>query len=468
MSVTDQRRRYEADWGSLRTHPVPDWYRDAKLGALIHWTPSSVPAWAPVEGDMPQLARDNGFDYYFAHNPYTEWYQNTIRIEGSPSQRHHVETYGRTARYTDFASIFNEAMEAWDPEDWARTLEGAGFRYVVFVAKHHDGFLLWPSRHPNPHIMNYQVTRDVIGELAAAVRRRGMRFGLYYSGGLDWAWDDRLITDIPSMFGCIGQRSEYVEYVDHHWRELIERYRPDILWGDIGYPAAADLARLFADYYNVVPDGLVNDRFAQELPVDMDPTERVTQPTNKHYDFITPEYSGFESATDFVWESTRGIGLGFGYNRNETRETHASSGELVRSLVDVAAKNGNLLLGIGPMADGTIPAAQREPLLGLGRWLEVNGEAVYGTRPWAAPATTSEPGVEIRFTRGHDADFAAFIGDVADRRFEMPEIRVHPDRAPELLGHECLADFVNTRHGLEIRFDREIPSSEAYVVRIPR
>ena len=144
---------------------------------------------------------------------------------------------------------------------------------MVFVAKHHDGFLLWPSRHPNPRIAGYQVSRDVIGELADAVRRRGMRFGLYYSGGLDWAWDDSLITDIPSMFRCIGQSPEYVEYVDAHWRELIERYRPDILWGDIGYPAAADLERLFADYYNAVPDGLINDRFAQELPDSMDPSE---------------------------------------------------------------------------------------------------------------------------------------------------------------------------------------------------
>ena len=97
---------------------------------------------------------------------------------------------------------------------------------------------------------------------------------------------------------------------------------------------------------------------------------------------------------------------------------------------------------------------------------QVNGEAVYGTRPWSAPTTTSEQGVEIRFTRGHDAGFATFIGDVADRHFEMPEIRFDPDRAPELLGYECHADFVNTRHGLAIRFHADLPSSEAYVVRI--
>ena len=468
MSVIESGRRFEPTWASLRTHEAPEWYHDAKLGAIIHWTPSSVPAWAPIEGDLVSLAREKGFEYYFAHNPYTEWYQNTIRIDGSPSQQYHRRTYGVQASYTDFAPIFRDAAEAWDPEAWAATLAAAGFRYVVLVAKHHDGFLLWPSSRPNPFIPDYHLERDVIGELATAVRRRGIRFGLYYSGGLDWAWNDSLITDIPSMFGCVGQSPEYVAYVDAHWRELIERYRPDILWGDIGYPAAADLERLFADYYNTVPEGVVNDRFAQELPDGMDPSERVTSPTNEHFDFITPEYSGFEAATDFVWESTRGIGLGFGYNRIETPETHASSGELVRSLVDAAAKNGNLLLGIGPMADGTIPAAQLEPLLGLGRWLEVNGEAVYGTRPRSAATTKSEHGVEIRLTRGHDADFATFIGDVADRRIDIPEVHSHPDRAPELLGYERHAEFVNTGHSLAIRFDADLPSSEGYVVRIPR
>jgi alpha-L-fucosidase len=468
MSAIESRQRFEPTWASLRTHEVPAWYRDAKLGAIIHWTPSSVPAWAPIEGDLVSLARERGFEYYFAHNPYTEWYQNTIRIDGSPSQQYHRRTYGVQAKYSDFAPIFREAAEAWDPEAWAATLAAAGFRYVVFVAKHHDGFLLWPSSRPNPFIADHHLERDVIGELATAVRRRGIRFGLYYSGGLDWSWNHSLITDIASMYQCIGQSLEYAAYVDAHWRELIERYRPDILWGDIGYPAAADLERLFADYYNAVPEGVVNDRFAQKLPESMDPTERVTAPTNKHYDYITPEYSGYEMTTDFAWESTRGIGLGFGYNRNETRETHASSSELIRSLVDVTSKNGNLLLGIGPMADGTIPAAQLEPLLGLGRWLEVNGEAVYGTRPRSAPTTTSEQGVEIRFTRGHVADFAAFIGDVADQRFEMPEVRFHPDRVPELLGHNGHADIVNATAGLTVRFAADLPRSEAYVVRIPR
>ena len=162
MSVTDQRR-YEASWESLRAHPVPDWYRDAKLGAIIHWTPSSVPAWAPVEGEMTRLAREKGFEYYFANNPYTEWYQNTIRIDGSPSQQHHRRTYGVQAKYTDFAPVFREVAEAWDPETWAEMLEMAGFRYVVFVAKHHDGFLLWPSDIPNPFVSDYHLERDVIG-----------------------------------------------------------------------------------------------------------------------------------------------------------------------------------------------------------------------------------------------------------------------------------------------------------------
>ncbi len=131
------------------------------------------------------------------------------------------------------------------------------------TTKHHDGFLLWPSRHPNPFIEDYHAERDLIGELGDAVRDAGMTYALYYSGGLDWTFYDKVIVDIADLPAGVPQMPDYVDYANAHWRELIERYGTKILWNDIAYPRDTDLNVLFADYYNQIPDGLVNNRFTQ-------------------------------------------------------------------------------------------------------------------------------------------------------------------------------------------------------------
>ena len=183
--------------------------------------------------------------------------------------------------YDDFVAQFLAGHAGWQPEPWADLFEAAGARYVVLVTKHHDGVLLWPSDTPNPHKERWASERDLVGDLAASVRARDMRFGTYYSGGLDWTFGGLPMTDFQAMFNAIPQTPEYLAYADAHWRELIERYQPDVLWNDIGYPAAADLDGLFADYYAAVPDGVVNNRF-----------DWMAQTAGaKHCDFVTPEYS---------------------------------------------------------------------------------------------------------------------------------------------------------------------------------
>ena len=160
------------------------------------------------------------------------------------------ETYGEDFSYFDFAAMFNEAAKSWKPDSWADLFKRAGARYVVPTTKHHDGFLLWPSRHPNPFIENYHAERDLIGELGDAVRDAGMTYALYYSGGLDWTFYDKVIVDIADLPAGVPQMSDYVDYANAHWRELIERYGTKILWNDIAYPRETDLNVLFADYYN--------------------------------------------------------------------------------------------------------------------------------------------------------------------------------------------------------------------------
>ncbi len=166
---------------ALRRHRVPNWWSDAKLGIFVHWTPASVPAFAPVDADIGALLQSSRPDA-LASSPYAEWYENSLRFPDSPAAQHHREVYG-TRPYAQFAVDWEAALEQWDPHAWAARFAATGARYVVFVAKHSDGYCLWPTAVANPQRPGWHCQRDVVGEMAEAVRAAGMRFGLYYCGG---------------------------------------------------------------------------------------------------------------------------------------------------------------------------------------------------------------------------------------------------------------------------------------------
>jgi alpha-L-fucosidase len=408
------------------SRPLPAWFDDAKLGIFIHWTAAAVPAFAPITESPFDLAAADGWEQAMRCSPYVEWYQNSLAIEGSPVRAHHEEHYGDLP-YEAFVAEFLAGHAGWQPEPWADLFEAAGARYVVLVTKHHDGVLLWPSDTPNPNkAERWASERDVVGDLAAAVRDRSMRFGTYYSGGLDWTFVPPPITDLASMFGAIPQSPEYVAYADAHFHELIERYRPDVLWNDIGYPADADLPALFDDYYAVVPDGVVNNRF-----------DWMGQSSGMvHCDFVTPEYST-KGDPSRKWESTRGIGTSFGYNRLEDDDSYLSPDALVRMLVEVVSHGGNLLLNVGPTGDGTIPWIQAQRLLALGWWLRTNGAAIYGSRPWTRAEGTTGEGHDVRFTLGPDgAVYAIVLGNPGSAEVELLDVTVPAGGTVELLGHD--------------------------------
>lgn len=440
--------KFEPTLESVRQHQVPDWYQDAKLGIFIHWGLYSVPAWAPHDGDIDQQVNEKGWQGMFANNPYSEWYLNTYRVGDTPTRRYHEATYGENFSYDDFAPLFNEAVERWNPDEWGDLLAEAGVKYAVFLTKHHDGFLLFPSRHPTPYKTGYQTRRDIPAELRQTLTRRGIHMGLYYSGGLDWSFKHVVIKNQATLFECVPQSPDYVAHADAHWRELIERYEPLVLWNDIAYPRATNLLKLFADYYNAIPDGVINDRFAQEPPR-FDPTteEILAPPPGAFYDFRTPEYTAYKRIVDFKWEATRGLGCSFSYNQNEGEAHTLPAATLIHTLVDVVSKNGNLLLSLGPMADGTVPPEQRDRFLQIGAWLKVHGEAIYGTRPWVQAETTTAHGEEVRFTQKDDAVYATVLADVQGE-VTLRDAPLESLSAVHLLGYDTLLPW--TRDGRQI------------------
>jgi alpha-L-fucosidase len=452
---------YEANWESLAQHEAPAWFSDAKLGIFIHWGVYSVPGWAPVEGQYGELTRER----FFQVNPYAEWYWNSMRIPGSPTNEHHRATYGEEFEYSAFLSTFNEEVQKWRPEEWGELFAAAGARYVVLTTKHHDGFTLWPSSVRNPHRPADQqgARRDLVGELTEAVRERGMRMGVYYSGGIDWSFNDTLI-DRPGILRttAVPRTEEYARYVDAHWRELIDRYQPDILWNDITYPENAGLAALLADYYNRFPEGAVNNRWGvrrqtKDEPEDSDWVEFA--------DFFTPEYAQLDEISEAKWEACRGIGYSFGYNRNETDAQMISVDDLVDLLVDIVSKNGNLLLNVGPMADGTIPPGQVERLRGLGEWLAVNGGAIYGSTPWSRASGETAGGIPVRFTRKGDEVFAILLDTPATSKIEVRSLPLAPGAQVRLLGFEGELEWSSGEHAV-IQLPADLPAAPAHTLRI--
>ena len=451
---------YEPTFASVSQHPVPAWFGNAKLGIFVHWGLYSVPAWAPLAGELSDVLANGNWATWFANNPYAEWYMNSYRIDGSPTQAHHDATYGKSFAYRDFAAGFNAGARHWDPEAWATLFQRAHARYAVLTTKHHDGFLLWPSRQPNPFIANYHAERDLVGDFMSAVRRHNMTAALYYSGGLDWTFNDKVIHHIADFPAAVPQMPAYVDYANAHWRELIDRYQTMILWNDIAYPAATDLNVLFAEYYNKLPEGVVNNRFTQQFQMGADGNIV----SDNHFDFETPEYASFAEIRAKKWESCRGVGASFGYNRNEGPAQHLTVENLVRSFIDIVSKNGNLLLNVGPMADGTIPALQEERLLGLGAWLDTNGDAIFDTQPWVVADSKTGGGVDVRFTQKGDSLYAILLGTPDGVQCEVRGITCAEGTTVHLLGQTTALSWQPTDGGIAVTLPGALPASPAHTL----
>ena len=340
---------YQANWESLDARPTPQWFLDAKFGIFIHWGVYSVPAWGKV-------------------GEYAEWYWNKVhdRNPGNPWWVYHKNTYGENYEYQEFARLFR--AELFNADQWADIFSRSGARYVVPTSKHHEGFCLWPSAEASKtwgrpwNAAEIGPKRDLMSELSQAVRKRGLKFGFYYS--------------LYEWYNPLWQ-ADRKRYVDEHmvpqFKDVVTRYQPALIFSDGEWDMSSKDWRseeLLAWLYNESPakaEVIVNDRWGKDC-------------RHKHGGYFTTEYAAGLKDGSHAWEENRGMGFSYGYNRAEHIDDYKTGRELILVLVDLVSRGGNLLLDIGPNGDGTIPPIMEQRLLEIGDWLKVNGEAIYGTR----------------------------------------------------------------------------------------
>ncbi len=446
LSVPSQEKiepgTYEPNWASLDARPTPDWFHNARFGIFIHWNVSAVPAYAPP-----------------GQGQYAEWYWKRLRDENDPVhgqfEAFHNRMFGPDVSYPDLASRF-EAKQ-FSARSWAKLFREAGAKYVVLVSKHHDGYALWPSRYSwNWNAGDVGPKQDLLGKLTKAVREQGLRMGFYYSL---YEWFN------PQYRRNVGS---YVEqYMIPQMKELVRKYEPAVVWtdGEWSHPASTWKSREFLTWlFNESPvraDVAVNDRWGKNT-------------RGKHGGFYTSEYgsdfadsNGSEKKKDVhLWEETRGIGDSFGYNRMEGAEEYSSTEQLVKLLVKTVAKGGNLLLNIGPRADGLIPPIMEERLLEIGRWLDVNGEAIYGTERWTAPSADHP---KVQFTRDGSAGYVHLLTWPGEE-LTLKNVVLDEEATISFLGRERELKWTDTADGIRVRIPRltvnEIPSRHVQVLKI--
>ncbi len=422
---------YTPDWASLSKHEAaPEWFKDAKLGIYFHWGAYSVPAYE------------------------NEWYPRSMFHKGSSVNRHHIKTYGDPSEYGYDRFIDQWQTPKFDARAWAALFKRAGARFAGPVAEHHDGFALWDSQVTPWNAVDKGPKRDLVGELAEAIRAEDMKYittlhharnhyghfnGVkkHYPGALKKPETSILYGDMP--------KDKFHDFWLAKIQEIIDQYQPDIIWFDSWLDRVPTKYRQrFAAYYlNAAAKWdrqVVIVRKQNDLPINMS--------------VLDHEKSRESKTSSNVWMTDDTISTGSWCYTNSLRIKPAY--KVIHALIDTVAKNGVVLLNLSPMANGTIPENQQKVLRELGDWLKINGEAIYATRPWKTfgEGPTIEPkggfrshgkflkleysGKDIRYTQSKDGStiYAIAMG-WPDSEITLSAVKVlepKPAASVELLG----------------------------------
>ncbi len=441
--INQRPGNYKPTWESLDNHSAPEWFRDAKFGMFVDWGLYSIPAYAP--------------------SGYPDWYLWRMNAD---TKEYHDEFWGEDFKADDFIPLFT--AEDFDADYLADVARDAGMKYVVPFLKHHDGFCLWNSSYTFRNSVEMGPHRDIAREWMEALKERDLKFGFYYSID-DWtypvigddyrlyvrrwhAWvgtPERAFTayridpfnekkwDRMQLSGKIPVRDFYNDYINPAAVEFIDRYDPDLIWGDGDWIFDADVRNtrsLIAYYYNQAKgrkEVAFNDAYGCTRLI---PTLGMGADDLPHGDFNRSENlyrNNSEMNYEKPWEECSGLSGSFGYNWQETDEDVRTAKEVLTMLIDITAEGGNLLLITNLTNTGRLDPLLEERLKVIGAWLEVNGEAIYATRKWQH---TSEK--DVRFTRSKDGRFVyAICTSWPGQKFSSSLVKPKPGSSISLLGY---------------------------------
>ncbi|MDR2534074.1 MAG: alpha-L-fucosidase [Tannerellaceae bacterium] len=455
---------FKADWDSIAAkYSFPEWFADAKFGIFIHWGVYAVPAF------------DN------------EWYPRNMYQQDHKVFKSHAERYGsqESFGYKDFIPMFK--AERFNANEWMALFKASGAKYVVPVAEHHDGFSMYASDRNHWNSVDMGPKRDIVGELKAAAEREGIVFGLsshrlenawFYNGGMKFPSDVQDTSISLYGFRLPGGREDYNEAVALDWlahvHELIDKYQPQLFWFD--WTVDSDVIRPYfnkflAYYYNSAID------WGKQVAVNT----KSGYPTNIQVGDV--ERGKLDSMRKYPWQTDTSVGKhSWCYTEGEENKTPE---QIVHDLVDIVSKNGNLLLNIGPKADGTITGEQANVLLNIGQWLNINGEAIYGSRCWKKHgegdkggtagsftdnAATEYSARDIRFTSKGNTLYAIVLSckepQTIVRSLTPENIGSAKIQSVRLLGSDDNIEWELTPDGLKVKFPDKMPCSYACSIRI--
>jgi alpha-L-fucosidase len=405
-----------------------EWWRDARFGMFIHWGVYSVPAGIYNGAEVKGIG---------------EWIMKQGQIP--------------IGEYEQFAKQFNPVN--FNADEWVKTIKDAGMKYMVITSKHHDGFALWDSKVSDYDMVDYApYGKDILKALSDACEKNGIKFGLYHSI-MDWHHPDAqafsYLKDDPNIRE--DNKNNFAQYLENYLKpqvkELIDNYNPDIMWFD-GEWVEEFTHEQGLDLYQYVrslkPDILINNR--------VDKGRAGMQGMNKEDgvyagDFGTPEQEILESASALDWESCMTMNDTWGFKKND--HNWKSTKILIDNLIDVSAKGGNYLLNVGPTAEGLIPLASIERLKEMGKWLSVNGEAIYETEKRKG---NYKQGDYIHFTKKRGKDvYYAIVSDFTESKMNITGLK--PKTASEIvvLGHDLSLEWeYNNEDGINIKIPDDL------------
>ncbi|VEN35088.1 unnamed protein product [Callosobruchus maculatus] len=427
--------KYEPNWDSLDTRPLPKWFDEAKVGILLHWGVFSVPSFG------------------------SEWFWEDWK-SGSQQYVHYMkENYPPDFKYQEFAKDFK--AEFFDPQQWARIFKRSGARYVVLTSKHHEGYTLWPSKYSYSwNSKDVGPGRDIVGELSRAVRDEDLIFGLYHSL-YEW-YNPMYLSDKALNFTT-------TEFVDKkiipEMRELVEQYKPSVIWSD-GDWEAKDTYWKSTDFlawlYNKSPvkdEVVVNDRWGSGIPC-------------KHGDIYTcSDRYNPGVLQKHKWENAMTIDKkSWGFRREANLSDFFTIEELLYQLASTVSCGGNLLMNVGPTMEGTIAPIFEERLTQMGDWLTINGEAIYGSKPWVYQNDTSDG--DVWYTSKDDVIYAIVLKYKPDLYLDGPMELYKQHYSCYLVGqdHQMPLTLTATNDKLQITMPpiHTIKGNWAYVLKFQR